>query len=234
MTHKIVRLKPKAKLIFVGDIHEHDQQFFELLSIIKPDTENILVSVGDVYHKGFGLEVANKIISKMMEMQSEGSLYFVRGNHEIKEWKIRKEKDKYLQWTMSQPNAITFEFDNNLRVLVLHAGVTPHHTHLDLSDNIEVMYVRSVDVSGDYIPLEYKEGSKRPVRQGKTWHEVYDGRFGYIVSGHDSQPDGKVKFYKHSVNLDTRCYETGLLSALEITESGIGKLHQISGPAFKE
>ena len=81
---------------------------------------------------------------------------------------------------------------------------------------------------------EEKDGMRtsRPSRPGgKTWHESYDGRFGYIASGHHSQKDGEVKYYNYSCNLDTACYNTGKLSVLVYSANGRDELLTFSGPA---
>jgi len=181
---------PKGgKIAVVGDIHCQEQQFDELVELVNPRPEVLLVSVGDVY--GYDDDsVAESIIRKMQKMEA----LMVQGNHEAK--RIRRVQETgedvtpELNWVMQQPLSLSFTFEETrLRITVVHAGVAPVHNWTDLVDNSDVYYVRNVNSEG------------KPAQEGTCWHDVYDGRFGYIVSGHTTHSE--AKFYEHSCNLDT-------------------------------
>ena len=144
-----------------------------------------------------------------------------------------------LKWWKNRPLSITFNFKSGSIVTVLHAGVTPKMTKEDIERNIEVLYVRDVDVDGKMIPLIWKDidGVKTLIKSkegGESWHNKYLGQFGYIASGHAAQKDGIAKFYKYSCNLDSGVYETGILTAQVFDENGnLGKLITVEGPAAK-
>ena len=224
-----------VKITVIGDIHEHDKQFYELIDLIKPGPDNIVVSVGDVYDKGFGVPVAEAITRTIKEFVDAGYGYIVQGNHEAKQ--IRRhiasgaKMSPELQWLGSQPLGLSFVFSNGSRLTVVHGGVKPAHTWEDLRSNTDLLYIRTLDESGEYIPLKWEDGALKPKQPGKLWHELYDGRFGYIASGHNAQKDGIPKFWKHSCNLDSACYASGKLTAQVFGESGKKELIQISGPA---
>lgn len=229
----------RIKIAVIGDIHAHDKQFFDLVEQIKPSEKMWLISVGDIFNKGFGEKSTNKIIHKLQELKEQGIGFTILGNHEVK--RIRKAAKNSdlasdeLFWMSRQPYVLSFVFSNNTRLTVLHGGVTPKHTWADLRDNSDVVYVRKVDESGDYIPVKYitKNGKLEMnyLREGKIWHEVYDGRFGYVASGHNAQRDGVAKFYKYSCNLDTCVYNTGTLTAQIFSQTGRERLLQATGIA---
>jgi predicted phosphodiesterase len=225
-----IRVPRGQELVVVGDIHENEWHFEQMLERAEVGTKRVLVSVGDVYDKGEGHHVAERIIRRIQALEDAGWAYMVRGNHEqrvIKNYKQRGEKlTPELKWCKHLPLILSFVFSNQNRITVVHAGVTPAHTWGNVSGNTEVMYVRSLDENDRPISLEWVEenGTKklRAAKQGVTWHERYDGKFGYIISGHDSQKDGVVKYYNHSCNLDTKCYDTGILAG-QIVSQGILK-----------
>ncbi|NJO18664.1 MAG: hypothetical protein HC877_23940 [Thioploca sp.] len=233
--YKVINVPKNTKLMIVGDIHEQIDQFEELVRKYKPSKNNIFVSVGDIFDKGSGEETAYKIINRIKNWREKSIGYMVRGNHEQKH--INRNKNKLdetplLKWVSNQPRVISFIFPNQVKITILHAGVIPKHTENDLYYNSEVMYVRWIDEYGDFIPLKWiKSGESKilvPAKPGGIpWHDKYDGRFGYIVSGHEAQADGKVKFYKHSCNIDTKCYETGILSAVIFSENKREEIIQI-------
>ena len=80
----IINLKKDSKITVVGDIHEHSEQFFNLIDEIKPDQNNILVSVGDIFDRGFGSGASTEILKTLIKLNLNGSAYMVRGNHEQK------------------------------------------------------------------------------------------------------------------------------------------------------
>lgn len=239
-----IKVPRDTSICFVGDIHEHPEQFFKLVDQYKPGENRWIVSVGDVCDKGYGPNAARKITEELKEYQKKGFGFAVRGNHELKILKkARKSKDStpdWLKWWAKQPLVISFEFPRGSIVTTLHAGVTPKMTSNDLGSDIEVVYVRDVDNIGKMIPLIWingEDGKKAliPAREGGTpWHEKYDGRFGYIVSGHAAQKDGVPKFYNYSANIDSGVYETGILTGQVFTPDGKrGELIQVTGEAFK-
>ncbi len=236
----IIELNSDIELVFVGDIHEQQSQFEELLEKIKPSSQKILVSLGDVYDKGLGPDIAEAITDKMMDLHRQGQLLAVKGNHEMKN--INKNKQKglspQLRWWKQQPLSLSFRYPNQSMVTCLHAGLTPSATWESIRTHSEVLYVRNIDENGKMIRLKWieEDGKKILVEEkpnGTSWHQLYDGRFGYVFSGHQQQLDGIPKFYNHSCNLDTACYMTGILTAQTFSSIGRGETIQISGTAVR-
>lgn len=231
-----IKVDNDTKIAVIGDIHEHPEQFNKLLKDINPSSKTLLVSVGDVYDKGFGQKAAEEITNQLISLKA----YVVQGNHEIKNFKKARRNNqitKQLAWWKNQPLAISFLYPNQSRVTIVHGGVLPVHTWSSLGNDIEVCYVRSVDENGRMIRLNWSgTGSNKkiiPEKNGFTWHDMYDGRFGYIASGHDAQKDGVPKFYNYSCNLDTACYETGTLTAQIFSSKGREELVQATGVPFR-
>lgn len=235
-----INVPKDTKIIVCGDIHEHENQFNELLNQVQPNEKTWLVSVGDIYDKGDGIACAERITSKLIELQKSGCCHAIQGNHELKHIRKTKRSNEsltpHLRWWDKQPKSLSFRFHNQFRVTIVHGGVLPKHTWHDLAESVDTCYVRKVDENGKAIPLIKKmvEGVPMMVPKktgGKVWHELYDGRFGYIASGHDSQKDGIPKFYNYSCNLDTAVYNTGKLTAQEFVDGTRGEMITIDGNA---
>lgn len=225
----LIEVPRGKKLAFVGDIHECETQFDKLLLELGDFETNglILVSLGDIYDRGEGPHIAESIIRKIRGLHDRGHAYMVRGNHEQKHIKKNKTLSSELEWCSRLPVCLSFRFHNGMNVVAIHAGVTPKSTIEDLHST-ESMYVRTVNSEGGYIPLIYKDGNLEAKEPGVPWGEVYDGRFGYIVAGHDKQDSGKPVYWKHACNIDTACFKTGILSCLVISENGNERLIQVS------
>lgn len=239
--HKFIQVPDGVELAVMGDVHEHSEQFFKIVSEARVGQNRWLVSVGDIYDKGFGPKAAEKITDEMMKLQEKGVCYAVRGNHELKQCKKNRDKsNKYLKWWSQQPLAITFRFDNGYEVLVLHAGVSPNLKKEDIGRSVDICYTREVDENGKMIPLKWVYDPKTnekyltKAKQGTFWHELYDGRLGYIFAGHSQQENGKPTFYKYSCNLDTAVFDTGILTCQVVKSNGaLGETIQVSGVARK-
>jgi hypothetical protein len=235
----IIKVPKDTSIVFIGDIHEHEEQFFSLIDKIKPSKTRLIVSVGDVYDKGFGELSAQNITKELINLNNKGIAYAVKGNHELKIIKKSKNKlDEYLSWWSYCPLSLRFDFYNGAAITVVHAGITPHTSSEDLNKSIEVCYVREIDEFGKMIPLIRKteNGKIFLVREkrGKLWHEIYDGRFGYIVSGHIPQFDGNITYYNYSCNIDTAVFDTGKLSGQEFLPNGsLGESFSVQGKASK-
>lgn len=240
---KTIFVPKHIKLAVIGDVHEHTEQYFKIIKKISPAQNMWLISVADIIDKGFGAESFNQITQHLAQLHKNGIGFAVKGNHELKHLnKFKKTPEKMSQelaWWKDKPLALSFQFHTGSKLTVVHAGVTPKHTLEDLKNNVEVCYVRDVDKNGKMIKLKWIEenGIKKLVKEkegGCSWHEVYDGRFGYIASGHAACLDGKAKFYKYSSNLDSAVFETGILSAQIFSDEGkLEDLITVSGKAAK-
>jgi len=241
-SRQFVSVPEGVSVAVMGDVHEHEEQFLAMLNEIRPREDMWLVSLGDIYDKGFGIKSAERMTDELMRLQEKGVCCAVRGNHEVKLIRKARKTPKQtpqLKWWANQPLAITFNFANRTTVTALHAGVTPLMTESDLGHGVEVVYIRDVDEEGQMIPLVWKNinGVQTLVKSkegGSVWHDVYDGRFGYIVSGHAAQRDGEAKLFNYSSNLDSGVYDTGILTAQIFNDEGKStKLVTVKGTAFK-
>ena len=237
----VVDVPAETSICVIGDIHEHKAQFLSILDKFNPSSKRWIVSVGDIYDKGFGQEIGNEITRKLIELNNSNIGFAVKGNHELKIVKKNKNNlTEELKWWAKMPLSITFRFIKGNSLTVLHAGVLPGWIEEDLGKNIELCYVRDVDTSlNKMIPLVWIDdnGTKKLVKKydgGKCWHEIYDGRFGYIIAGHAAQKDGQPKFYNYSANIDVGVYDTGLLCGQVFDDQGkLGETIIVSGLAAK-
>lgn len=231
-----IPISSETRLAVFGDTHACPEQFEKLQLEIPNDCKRI--SVGDCFDKGFGLDAALNIVKRMKKYHEGGQGWLTLGNHDVK-W-IKKLYHSYptnheILWLAQQPKVLSFIWPSGRRLTCVHAGICPVDTWASLETTDTTIYVRRVDFLGQHVPLIWKNvgtGRRELVfaRPGKNWHEVYDGRFGYVAAGHDAQKDGKAKFYQHSCNLDSAVFSTGILSCQIFNESGLDQFISVSGP----
>lgn len=239
-----IQVPKTTQIAVVGDIHEHEYQFEKMLDEVQPSNDMWLVSVGDIYDKGAGRKTAEKITDKFRELQEKGHAFVVQGNHEkknIKNFQKHNRLSDQLEWLNEQPLVLSFVFDNTTRLTVMHGGVKPSHKWSDLNVDIETCYIRNLDDRGEMIKLKWvpikgsttNEKELRPAKEeGRSWHTIYDGRFGYIAAGHEPLKDGKPRYFNYSCNVDTACYCTGILTSQVFNSKGRGNLISVTGPAL--
>ncbi len=201
-----------------GDIHgclEELQNLRKLLDIQKGDRE---ISVGDFVGKGpYSVEV-------LRYMQKEG-IEAVRGNHEDKFLRyylhqqrgknpMRLDKKEQEIYHTLQRSDFAFLFSLPLfiqidRLTIVHAGVLPSTNlfALNKKEAAKVMRVRFVDEEGRFVVLDRSD-----IRRHFWWSELYDGRFGYIVYGH--QPFLTPRIDRFSFGIDTGAVYGNRLSAI--------------------
>lgn len=238
------KLEDDAVILVIGDVHEQEKQFDLMVEQFNPGPKRYLASVGDIFDKGAGIEIAFSITQKLIKMEKDGYCFVVPGNHEAKHIKRQMYKntsysEEYkfcpeLEWFSNQPFYWRFEI-GNFQLLTLHGGISPNMKNWkDLGE--DVMYVRDFDPqTGKRIKWDWKiingEMKFLPTKEnGVSWHEVYDGRFGYVASGHNAQHDGKAKFYSNSCNLDSACYATGILTGAVFGSGGLQDKIEIQYP----
>jgi len=109
-------------------------------------------------------------------------------------------------------------------VRVVHGGLVPayfasHELPTSFPDNWHAgggklmerarrfLRVRQVDEAGDMLSLEDAKPEHR------HWSDVYDGRAGLVVYGHDPMLSGRPRISPHAIGIDTAAVHGGRLTA---------------------
>lgn len=92
----------------------------------------------------------------------------------------------------------------------------------------KVLRTRYIDQeTGGFVGL-YQEKPGDPF-----WADVYDGRFGHVVFGHQVFMEGPAEF-AHATGIDTGAVHGGALTALVLQASGRRHYEQVAAPAFAQ
>lgn len=235
-----IKLDSDVKLLCISDIHEHHEQFFNILEKYPVSDKQKLIVCGDVIDKGFGLESAEKIYNKIRELIDLNQAYMIKGNHELKNIKKQRKDgklNKLFKWVESLPISLSFSYPNHSRYTFVHGGVDPKMNWEQLSYDLTVCYIRYIsNENNKMVSVDKKEENGIISYVPKDlncnlWHSSYDGRFGYIVSGHNNDPQGP-KFYNYSCNIDTGVFNSGKLTAVIFGSKGREVIYQAEGIAF--
>jgi hypothetical protein len=201
-----IKLLNNSELFIIGDINNNKILFDQLIEQADICSTRFLVSIGNIYSK---IQTSESIIRKICALQEQGLAYMIRGSNEQRHLLKKGKFTKELEWCSKLPLILSFIFSNQNRITVVHGGISSNQNWNNIDSNSEIMYIKNLNSFGKPIPGD-----------GIPWYELYDGRFGYIISGHTPNKDGKIKYNKHSCNINTDCSNTGILSG-QIIKDGI-------------
>jgi predicted phosphodiesterase len=203
-----------SRVGIIGDIHGHAREMIEMIAMIEDHGVDRLILLGDLVDRG-PENLRCLRIAQEWEYESRNGMKkyeVLRGNHEDAYWRIAKKLPKPGRLSVEQPesrllyaglSADDLSWMENLPcyievpeldIVCLHGGITPHDESL-ASAGEYVLRTRYLD--DNYYP-------KRGLMGETFWAEVYDGRFGTIVFGHESH--SQITSYKHAIAIDGEGY----------------------------
>ena len=206
---------PTPRTIAIGDIHGCLPALNALLADIRPRPDDTLVLLGDYIDRG---PDSRGVIERLLALQRECRLVPLMGNHDEMMLQVYDgQKQLYIDWllfggsaTLESYGAQGMEDIPDAHVEFLRSCPlyyeTDHHFYAHGS------YVAELPLAAQ--PRETLLWESLKVRQpgphcsGKT-----------AILGHSSQHSGEILDLGHIKCIDTRCYDQGWLTALDI-ESG--------------
>lgn len=233
-----------SRVFVIGDVHGCIEELTALVSVLDPRAGDRLVFVGDLVDKGPDSVGVVRAVAELL-LRFPGSVV-VAGNHEEKA--IRRHRQGKLDllepwaqsmsdsdWSFlrSMPLMLTLEGIAPQTVRVVHGGLVPayfasHELPTSFPDNWHAgggklmdrarrfLRVRQVDEAGDMVSLEDTKPEHR------HWSDVYDGRAGLVVYGHDPELSGRPRISKDAVGIDTAAVHGGRLTAAVFDGGDVG------------
>jgi hypothetical protein len=121
-----------------------------------------------------------------------------------------------MAWLSRLPYVIE---EPRLGVLCVHGGISPDMTKREHLDE-RVLRARYLDTNGGAISGFSKSDTH--------WSDVYDGRFGFVVYGHESWKAPRVR--EHSLGLDGEGWGAVHGAILTNERSGLKIAHTVTTP----
>lgn len=235
-----------GKTFIIGDVHGMKPELVSLIKTLDPQPEDEVVFVGDLVDKG---DDSPGVVRFVREIADRLNVVVVEGNHEDKHKRFRRNREVRPEvaegMVERQPElatitdalsaedvefldaAVPFHRIEDHGILVVHGGIPGDM--LEFPATLEdaqalggkrkkkfglISRTRFVHhETGKMLQLG-KEGPNDPF-----WAEVFDGRFGHVVFGHEPFMDGPGLF-PHATGVDTGCVFGGSLTALVIESDG--------------
>lgn len=195
----------------IGDIHGHAREMIEMIATLEDHGIDRLVLLGDLVDRGPESLRCMRIAQTWEFEARDGKLKkydVIRGNHEDAYWRIAAKVPKPGRSHVEQPesralygslSADDLNWMKNLPVhleipelhlVCLHGGITPHDKSLADAGEF-VLRTRYLDENHE---------ACRGLGGDIFWADVYDGRFGTIVFGHESHRE--IARYTNAIAVD--------------------------------
>ena len=209
------------RILAIGDIHGCSTAFDTLLSAVKPQPNDQIITLGDYVDRGPN---SKGILNRLMALHKTGQLVALRGNHELMMLAARFHRRDESVWRCRGGKETLVSYSKSNRAGKLK-DVPDRHWHfienvcVDWYETDKHFFVHAnahPDVPLAEQPAHMlfweKFGNPTPHFSGKT-----------MVCGHTSQKSGLPLNRGHAICIDTRVYSKGWLTCLDVTS---GKLWQ--------
>ncbi len=227
-----------ANIDVIGDIHGCYAELTELLvklgygidsggcRITKAPEGRLLVFVGDFTDRG---PEPVKVLRLVMDAVHKGIACSVRGNHDEKLMHKLRKNTPAKEEVMATIEAVKSEGSDFVSdvidfierlpyiilctddILIAHAGVKEEYQDLDTDDRKKLGKIKSLAIYGDITGRQLEDG--RPERL--DWAARYHGKM-TVIYGHTIVD--RVEWRNNTVNIDTGCFRTGILTAVRMPE----------------
>lgn len=249
-----------TRTAIIGDVHGLLEPLRALVNTLGLGAGDDLVFVGDLLDKGPD-SAGVAAYAAQLKADAPFSVTLVEGNHEDRHRRYRRNltvrpeiaaeqaaSDVQLPAITAQlgedacaflESAVLFHRIEAHDVLVVHGGIPGAVDDLPASPAAytamtgkqkrhysALLRTRFITASdGAYLTL----GKNQP--GDPYWAQVYDGRFGHVVFGHQPFLDGPA-YFPHATGIDTGAVHGGKLSALVLGKDGARSLIQVPGALY--
>lgn len=232
----------------------------DLLNRINPSTDDRLIFIGDLVDKGpDDIGVIRQVSALKDRFDIETIL--LRGNHEDKHLRFRDHhaKGAHIASEMARksPELAAFMADagdedwqvlddalpfwrcEHHGILAVHGGIpgnlsrfpdTPEEFHAATDKYAkhlkQIWRTRFIHRDGGHFLALDAYGPNDPF-----WAEVYDGRFGHVIFGHEAFMTG-VSHFPHATGIDTGAVYGGQMTALVLSPEGERSFLAVDCPKF--
>ncbi len=212
------------RYLAIGDIHGCSQAFDQLLAVVQPQPEDIIITLGDYLNKGAD---SKGVVERLIQLAQTHRLIALKGNHEVQLLQARNHNFKHsseLQYlgietliSYSKPDReptlknIPESHWEFLEHDCLNSWETEHHifVHANLDPKLPLQQ------QPDEHLFWTKFIAPSPHYSGKT-----------MICGHTSQKSGQPVNLGHAICIDTWACGGGWLTCLDVDNGQIWQTNQ--------
>ena len=218
------------RTVIVGDVHGMLAALLELLAQLRLMAGDRLIFVGDLVDKG--PEPAG-VVHHLASLAATApyDIVLVDGNHEDRH-------RRYQRNLVERPVIAAQQAAEAPELPTLAAELTEAgRAFLNTAVPFYRLRAHNLLIVHGGIPGDMRRFPAGFVGLGQEkpgdpfWADVYDGRFGHVVFGHQPFLDGPAEF-AHATGIDTGAVHGGALTALVLPDRGRRSYSQVRTPVF--
>lgn len=186
----------KQKILVISPICDQIEKIKKLQEF---SDEYIIVFTGEICYPWDDVDQVKSRIKTLDNYLKETSSFYVLGDGDLTfKSKNKNNSNEINKWIDEQCLGINITFPNDSMLTVVHGGIPIEaKSWKEIISNIEIAFVKNIN--------------------GKPWHSLYDGRFGYVISAHPTSDE--VKHYDYSMAIDIK----NQVLAQEYDENGLAR-----------
>lgn len=208
-----------GRILAIGDIHGCDIALENLLLSFKPQSDDIVVLLGDVINRGPN---SRRAIEQLLELRSVCELVYVMGNHEEMFLNaVKKGKQKEFWWrnggaemAASYGGLVADISEEHLNFIETSVPLWETATEIFVHASFEPG-VLAEDQQPEWLRWQRLTGFEQPDVSGKR-----------IICGHTVQKSGQPRILDGWVCLDTGTYIGNDLTGLDVTTEFVYRADQ--------
>ena len=205
------------RTLAIGDIHGCLQAFDRLLEIVRPQPDDLLVTLGDYVDRG---PDSAGVLNRLIEWQDRCRLVALKGNHDLMMLDARRDLAVFEDWFAcgGQETLQSYDADPHWSLFpdaiptrhwrFLVEACVPYHeidTHFFVHANAYPDVPLAEQPEHMLFWERLNERNMRPHDSGKI-----------MICGHTSQRSGRPLDFGHAVCIDTWVYGSGWLTCLDV------------------
>ncbi|MGK7922802.1 MAG: metallophosphoesterase family protein [Trichodesmium sp.] len=206
------------RILAIGDIHGHSRAFDTLIAAVKPGLKDIIITLGDYVDRG---PDSQGVIDRLIALHQTRQLIALRGNHELMMLRSRNSSEYKARWHKSGGKETLASYSKSRKYQ--KSNIPDEHWHflenvcVDWWESEKHFFVHanaaadtSLHQQSEYKLFWEKLDNPIPHFSGKT-----------MVCGHTSQKSGKPLNLGHAICIDTRVYDQGWLTCLDVNSGKV-------------
>lgn len=196
------------RLLSIGDIHGHSQAFTNLLNVVKPTGDDVLVLLGDYINRG---PDSSGVMDIILGLRQKTQLICLRGNHEQMLLDSRTSRDNHLFWLQCGGDQTLKSYECKAaeelppRVLEFLGGTVLYH-------ECERFIFVHANVDSE-VPMESQSPASLMWRHLEYAPSHHSGKM--VICGHTPQVSGIPLHLGTAVCIDTDICGAGWLTCYE-------------------
>jgi serine/threonine protein phosphatase 1 len=211
----------------IGDIHGCLRAFEALLKAVRPQPEDLLVTLGDYVDRGYE---SAAVLDRLIELSGMCRHVALKGNHDIMMMQARADAECFREWIRCGGDQTLASYDADLQFGLFQDAVPPRHwryleetcvpyheidTHFFVHANVyaDLPLSEQPDYQLYWEPIDLTESRRHD--SGKT-----------MICGHTAQRSGVPLVLEHAVCIDTWVYGAGWLTCLDVTNGKYWQANQ--------